>query len=151
MDQPGKERTTYAAITLLRIVSKPVKITKLLKNIIKQQSLTLRLPGSWSSILESMLMAVLRCSPDDLYTSELLKTANLQYNFNPNSNKSVHHFSFQFLCFASKILVRSEFMCIAAKHSLKANRYESALHSPSQTSLGLGFDFKINLRILPRT
>ncbi len=34
--------------------------------------------------------------------------------------------------FASKILVRSEIMCIAAKHSLKAARYYSALHECSE-------------------
>ncbi len=30
------------------------------------------------------------CSPEDLYTIELLKTANLHYKFNLNPNKSVH-------------------------------------------------------------
>ena len=45
VDQPGKERTMYAAITLLRMVSKPVKITKLLKLSSIHKILTLRLPG----------------------------------------------------------------------------------------------------------
>ena len=113
-------------------VSKPVKITQFTKISSSYKILTLHLPGFWSFSLESKMIAVLSCSPDDLYTSELLKTANLQYNFNPNSNKSVHHFSFQFLCFASKILVWSEIVCIAAKHSLKAARYYSALQYVSQ-------------------
>ena len=85
VDQPGKESTMYAVITLLRMVSKPVKITKLLKY--HQKTISYVAP-SWFLIFP---LGVYRdCSPDDLHTVELLKTANLQYKFNLNPNKSVH-------------------------------------------------------------
>ena len=89
--EPGKERTMYAAMFIKQTVSKPVKITQFTKISSSYKILTLRLPGFWSSILESMLIAVLS-SPDDLYTSKTSENRKPSIRFNPNWNKSVHHF-----------------------------------------------------------
>ena len=92
LDQPGKERTTYAAITLLRMVSKPVKITKLLKY---HQKTISYVASSWFLIILLGVDVDSRpdCSPDDLYTSELLKTANLQIFLNFVSLETPPRFS----------------------------------------------------------
>ena len=76
VDQPGKERTTYAVITLLRMVSKPVKITKLLKLSSIHKILTLRLPGFLPFPLGVDLDSRPDCSPDDLYNIKASENAN---------------------------------------------------------------------------
>ena len=44
-NQPGKERTMYAAMFIKQTVSKPVKITQFTKISSSYKVLTLRLPG----------------------------------------------------------------------------------------------------------
>ena len=131
LDRTRQRKDNVCSDYLLRTVSKPVKITQFTK--ISSQNKCLRCVflvldhSPWSLSWYSRP----DCSPEDLYTIELLKTANLQYNSIQIQISLFITFSFQFLYFASKILVRGEIVCIAAKHSLKAVRYYSALHKSS--------------------